>query len=60
MEQIKFYGQYKNETTRAVLVNDGVEDIWLPRSQVKHMRQIRDSDYEFTIPHWLAKKKSII
>lgn len=60
METIKFYGQFVNETTRAVLINDGAEDIWLPRSQVKSMRQIRESDYEFTVSYWLAKKKGII
>lgn len=59
-EMIQFFGQFRNETTKAVLVNDGVENIWIPRSQIKTMRQIRDSDYEFVIPYWLAKKKRII
>ena len=60
MEQINFYGQYRDETPRAVLVNDGIDNIWLPRSQIKSMRQIRDTDYEFVISYWLAKKKGIV
>lgn len=60
LETFRFYGTLASETLRALLVHDGVENIWLPRSQVKSMRQIRDTDYEFVIPYWLAKKKGIL
>lgn len=59
-ETIQFFGKFKDETANAVLVHDGIENIWIPRSQIKSMRQIRDTDYEFVIPYWLARKKGIL
>lgn len=57
---VEFYGELKAETERGVLVFDGDNKIWLPKSQILEMRKIKDSDYEFEIPYWLAKEKEII
>lgn len=57
---VEFYGELKVETERGVLVFDGANKIWLPKSQILEMRKIKDSDYEFEIPYWLAKEKEII
>lgn len=63
-ETIRFYGEVKIQTTNAFLIHDGINDVWLPKSQVKSMRRIpghdQINDYEFRIPYWLAKRKHII
>ena len=56
---IKFYGELKSETNGAWLVFDGINEVWIPKSQAK-IRQIRGFDYEIAVPGWLAKKKGII
>jgi hypothetical protein len=40
---------------RAVLVNDGDKDYWLPKSLAENNR-----DGTFTIPEWLAIEKGIV
>lgn len=59
-DEVEFYGELKVETTRGYLVFDGVNEIWLPKSQVKGIRLMKKDDYEFRIPIWLAKAKGII
>jgi len=61
-ELIEFCGELKHETKFAYLVFDGASETWIPKSQVKSMRQIgsRGDDYEFEIPEWLARSKGII
>lgn len=61
-DSIEFFGEMKSETKGAYLVSDGINEVWLPKSQVKEMRQLgsRGDEYEFKIPEWLAKKKGII
>jgi hypothetical protein len=58
---VEFCGTLANETPKCWFVNDGKEDIAIPKSQVLKMRQLGNS-YHFvlTIPHWLAEKKGII
>jgi hypothetical protein len=57
---IEFYGELRDETDAAYLIHDGINKVWLPKSQVKNKRQISGHDFEFEIPEWLAKKKGII
>jgi len=59
-ETVEFYGQLKRETDDAYLVNDGIEDIWIPKSQVESARLISGEDWEFEIPLWLAEKEGIV
>lgn len=61
-DPVKFCGELKHETDGAYLVSDGINDIWLPKSQVREFRQVgrRGSDYEFVIPEWLAIEKGVI
>ena len=40
---------------RAVLVNDGDKDYWLPKSLTEN-----NGDGTFTIPEWLAIEKGIV
>jgi len=60
MDTIEFYGTLEHETDKAYLVFDGREKIWIPKSQVKKCQNIKEDDWEFTIPEWLAREKGII
>jgi len=43
------------ETDKAWLVNDGVREVWLPKSKAE-----KNSDGTFTLPDWLASEKGLI
>jgi hypothetical protein len=58
-KSIEFYAEIKNETDKAVLVFDGVNEIWLPKSKI-HIKKIKAPDVEITLPAWLAKAKGLI
>lgn len=55
----EFYATRVKETDRAILVNDGVYDIWLPKSLVEIL-EIKGDDLEISLPEWLAVDKGII
>jgi len=57
---IKFAGGLVRETDKAVLVYDGQESVWLPKSEIYDKRRVSGDDFEFLIPQWLAEKKGII
>lgn len=58
---VEFCGTLAGETEKCWFVNDGEEDIPIPKSRVVTMQRIgRTHDYIFVIPQWLAKKKGII
>lgn len=50
--------EYRYETARAYLVNDGHQDIWLPKSQVEMHEE--GKAHIFTMPEWLASTKGLI
>ena len=60
IEDVTFCATIKYETDAAYLLADGVNEFWIPKSQVLAKEQIKDSDYEFVIPEWLAFEKEII
>lgn len=51
----------ERETQMAFLVNDGDEDIWIPKSQVKNSKTHRTgNDYcKMTISLWIAEQKGL-
>lgn len=61
IETVNFCGTLKTDTLNAWIIIDGINTIILPKSQTT-MRRIGQSgsDFEFTIPYWLAKKEGII
>jgi hypothetical protein len=62
-DPVEFCGEMKHETDKAYLVDDGANEVWIPKSQCMDVVQIGgalSSEYEFTIPEWLAKEKGII
>jgi hypothetical protein len=52
----------KHETERAYLINDGGEDVWVPKSQVEKYAATNNgpSVFIFTMPRWLAHDKGLI
>lgn len=57
---VEFYGEKHGETDNAVLVFDGAEKFWIPRSQILEEKHIKGEDYEFVVTEWIAKQKGII
>ena len=43
------------ETEGAYLIDDGVRQVWVPKSQVVH-----NDDGTFTMPEWLAIRKDLV
>lgn len=50
------YAQLIHETDRAILIDAGTGEVWLPKSMV----QFDHSSASFAMPTWLAKKKNLI
>jgi hypothetical protein len=53
----------KYETPDAILVNDGDQDFWLPKSQLGDLEEktIKGELYvDVEIPNWLAEEKGLI
>ena len=46
---------YDNPGGEAILVSDGDEEVWLPKSQISD-----NMDGTFTLPEWLAQEKGLI
>ena len=57
---VEFYAEIKWESPGAYLVTDGVDEFWIPKSQIIEMRKMKDGNCEFEIPHWLAREKGVI
>ena len=57
---IEFCGTLSKETEKAYMVHDGINILWIPKSQVISYRCIRNDDYEFVVTDWIAKEKGII
>jgi hypothetical protein len=47
--------ELRHETSRAYLIFDGDQEVWLPKSQCE-----KNTDGTFTLPEWLAKEKGLI
>ena len=52
---IDIAAQKKAETVKAILLNDGKTEAWVPKSQIED-----NKDGTFTMPEWLAKDKEFI
>lgn len=62
-EMIEVSVTFKRETDRAVLINDGDKDIWLPKSQI----EVDGGEYpepgevvDLLVAEWLAKDKGLL
>ncbi|KKK79590.1 hypothetical protein LCGC14_2831970 [marine sediment metagenome] len=52
---IDIAGELRIETEKAMLVFDGEQSVWLPKSLVEE-----NGDGTFAMPEWLAKDKGLI
>jgi hypothetical protein len=52
---IEIAAEVKRETAKAFLVDDGNQEVWLPKSQVE-----MSSDGVFNVAEWLAREKGFI
>ena len=57
---IEFTAEILHETDKAYLLSDGTNEFWIPKSQIETARCIKDMNWEFEIPEWLALDKGII
>lgn len=48
-------GRLVRETDKAWLIDDGAQEVWLPKSQVE-----KNPDGTFTMPEWLATEKGLL
>lgn len=48
------------ETQKAMLVNDGKQDVWIPRSQIKDYCEEKGKVTSIFITEWLATEKGLI
>jgi hypothetical protein len=46
------------ETDMAILINDGMGEIWLPKSQLDDWPEVYSTG-EIVMPEWLAKEKDL-
>lgn len=60
MNETEFCAEIKWETESSLLLTDGAEEFWIPKSLIFKQRHISKSDYEFVIPEWLAIQKGIV
>ena len=60
MEYIRFNCVVTRETPKAFKVSIGVDDCWIPKSQIKFYGNVEGNKYSFTIPKWLAMKNYIV
>lgn len=62
MALFQFEGEIKHETEKAYLVNDGTQEIWIPKSQVGNNGPIEMPSglHGFDIPEWLAEEKGLV
>jgi hypothetical protein len=51
----------KHETAKAWLVNDGIRDVWIAKSQAElTLDDVKGAGHVLTLPEWLAKEKELI
>ncbi len=50
--------EVRMETTQAILVNDSVRDVWLPKSQVEIVEGSGKTYVQ--LPEWLALERGLI
>jgi len=52
--------ELRHETSRAYLIWDGAQQVWLPKSMVEMYDNGHAKPKQFTLPEWLAKEKGLI
>lgn len=50
----------KHQTEKAVLIHDGMKDVWLPKSKIEVSETGKGGVVEVDLPEWLAYEKELI
>jgi len=59
MDRIDLSMDYVAETDKAMLLSDGNEQYWIPKSLMEDIRE-KGPLITFTIPEWFAYKEGLI
>jgi hypothetical protein len=62
-EEVEFYAEIKWETdgdSGALLLSDGDNEFWVPKSVIIDKELISGSDYKFIVPDYIAIDKGIV
>lgn len=57
-DTVEVTADFVKETEKAVLVDDGDNKIWLPKSQIDYA--INDNTIALVLPEWLAVDKGFV
>lgn len=60
MKDVEIAVEVQAETPKALLVNDGINEVWIPRSQIKDQCEEKGVISSIFITEWLAKEKGLI
>ena len=60
IDYIEIAGTIEAETDKAILLNDGAQKVWLPKSQVEDIDRQEKGVAIVTMPEWLACQKELI
>lgn len=60
MKKVKIYLKRKTHFEDRILFSDGVSDIWILKSLILSMQQIKNNDYEVVLPLSYAMEIGII
>ena len=58
-EEVEIYVEIVWETENAYKCSDGINQFWLPKSQIMCKEEVKGG-HKITIPHWLAEEKGVI
>lgn len=60
-EGIEMTADFVRETEKAILINDGDNEVWLPKSQIDyHLDEFKGVVYINDLPEWLAVDKGLV
>ena len=59
LDEAEVYGTVLKETEDAILVDFGLDEVWLPKSHVSDYPDVEESG-EITMSYWLALDKELI
>ena len=52
---------FVRETDKAILINDGDQEVWLPKSQIDYIiDEFKRIVYLVDLPEWLATAKGLV
>jgi len=58
-ENVELSVEVVHITDKAILIDEGDEQIWLPKSQIR-LEHSSGNTYSVEIPEWLAMKKGLL